>query len=199
MPHLQVIGGYPAVNGVMINDPDRDINPDGTSYEVPPMIWEIRRERRIELALEGFRFDDLKRWGKLQYMDYTRPSQLTVNRGAWINMSIGLDPKTGNPSSLTYKLKPLLAANNTDNTVATPWLSSSGVPGGGGGPASGYILYSTSPTTITSRAFNSSSFGSGTMSGVEVYLSPIGKDQFTLYQNAGYGNNITQNPGWTGR
>jgi hypothetical protein len=199
MPHLQVIGGYPAVNNVMINDPDRDVNPDGTSYEVPPMIWEIRRERRIELALEGFRFYDLMRWGKLHYMDYTRIPQLTVNRGAWINMSTGLDPKTGNSSSLTYKLKPLLAANNIDNTVATPWLGTTGIPGGGGGPASGYILYSTSSTTITSRAFKSNGFGSGTMSGLEVYLSPIGKDQFTLYQNAGYGNNITQNPGWTGR
>ena len=32
-----------------------------------PVLLEIRRERRIELALEGFRFDDLKRWdaGKL--------------------------------------------------------------------------------------------------------------------------------------
>ncbi|MBB3188209.1 RagB/SusD family nutrient uptake outer membrane protein [Microbacter margulisiae] len=200
MPHLQSIGGYPAVNGILINDPDRDINPDGTSYEVPPMIWEIRRERRIELALEGFRFDDLKRWGKLHYMDYTRQPQLTVNRGAWIDMSIGLDPKTGNASSLMYKLKPLLAANNNvDNTVATPWLDSNGTPGAGGGPASGYIIYSTSPTVITSRSFNSNGYGSGTMSGLEVYLSPIGKDQFTLYQNAGYTNNLTQNPGWANR
>jgi hypothetical protein len=34
---------------------------------VPPLTLEIRRERRVELALEGFRFDDLMRWkaGKL--------------------------------------------------------------------------------------------------------------------------------------
>lgn len=30
------------------------------------MMEEIRRERTVELYLEGFRFDDLKRWGKLE-------------------------------------------------------------------------------------------------------------------------------------
>ncbi len=36
-------------------------------YEVSPIIYEIRRERRIELAFEGFRWDDIVRWnaGKL--------------------------------------------------------------------------------------------------------------------------------------
>lgn len=36
-------------------------------YEVSPLIYEIRRERRIELAFEGFRWDDIVRWkaGKL--------------------------------------------------------------------------------------------------------------------------------------
>lgn len=36
-------------------------------YSVSPLIYEIRRERRIELAFEGFRWDDIVRWnaGKL--------------------------------------------------------------------------------------------------------------------------------------
>lgn len=36
-------------------------------YEISPLIYEIRRERRIELAFEGFRWDDIVRWkaGKL--------------------------------------------------------------------------------------------------------------------------------------
>jgi hypothetical protein len=36
-------------------------------YAVTPLIYEIRRERRIELAFEGFRWDDICRWnaGKL--------------------------------------------------------------------------------------------------------------------------------------
>lgn len=197
MPHLQTVGGFPAVGGVLINDPDRDVNPDGYSYEVPPMIWEIRRERRIELALEGFRYDDLKRWGKLHYLDYTRVPQLTVNRGAWIDMSSGLNPKTGETSAKVFKLKCQLAANNLDNTVASPWLSSTGIPGGGGGPASGYILYTTDATTVTGRVFKTSGFGTTiTEHGLEVYLTPIGKDQFTLYKDNGYANNLKQNPGW---
>ena len=28
----------------------------------PPLIAEIRRERRVELFMEGFRYDDLRRW-----------------------------------------------------------------------------------------------------------------------------------------
>ena len=37
------------------------------------VILEIRRERRVELALEGFRYDDLMRWkmGKLLEPHFT--------------------------------------------------------------------------------------------------------------------------------
>jgi starch-binding outer membrane protein, SusD/RagB family len=54
--------------------PDMTVNigftdPNWPAWQVPvtPLINEIRRERRIELAAEGFRFDDLRRWkaGKL--------------------------------------------------------------------------------------------------------------------------------------
>ena len=74
MPALQISGGAPAVGGVAYDDPNRDPN-------VPAMIWEIRRERRVELMMEGFRLDDLKRWKKL---DYTDTQGSDINRGAWI-------------------------------------------------------------------------------------------------------------------
>jgi len=44
------------------DDPKRD--PD-----VSPLIWEIRRERRVELMMDGFRLQDLMRWKKGTYMD----------------------------------------------------------------------------------------------------------------------------------
>lgn len=76
LPHLQIIGGEPAVNGQVYDDPQRD-------SDVPSMIWEIRRERRIELMMEGFRLDDLKRWKKLNYVDMV--DYPDINRGAWID------------------------------------------------------------------------------------------------------------------
>jgi starch-binding outer membrane protein, SusD/RagB family len=36
--------------------------------DVDPVLWEIRRERRVELFGDGFRFNDIKRWGKGNYM-----------------------------------------------------------------------------------------------------------------------------------
>ncbi|HEY1872757.1 MAG TPA: RagB/SusD family nutrient uptake outer membrane protein, partial [Chitinophagaceae bacterium] len=36
--------------------------------DVDPVLWEIRRERRIELFGDGFRFNDIKRWAKSSYM-----------------------------------------------------------------------------------------------------------------------------------
>ena len=43
-------------------DPKRD--PD-----VAPVLWEIRRERRVEFMGEGRRLDDLRRWHKGNYVD----------------------------------------------------------------------------------------------------------------------------------
>jgi len=50
-------------------DPKRDLGNASYSgdYAVSPLLWEVRRERRIELFAENFRFDDLRRWKKCQY------------------------------------------------------------------------------------------------------------------------------------
>lgn len=44
------------------DDPARD-------SDVSPLLWEIRRERRSELMMDGFRQWDIRRWGKLEYLD----------------------------------------------------------------------------------------------------------------------------------
>lgn len=38
-------------------------------YTVTPLIYEIRRERRIELIAEGHRLDDLKRWNAMKVLE----------------------------------------------------------------------------------------------------------------------------------
>lgn len=43
-------------------DPKRDVSID-------PVLWEIRRERRVEMMGDGFRFNDLRRWKKGEYVN----------------------------------------------------------------------------------------------------------------------------------
>ncbi len=75
MPPLQTLGGQPGVNGTVYDDPLRD--PD-----VPSLLWEIRRERRVEMSFEGLRYNDLKRWKKFDYMcNTTNPD---IKYGAYI-------------------------------------------------------------------------------------------------------------------
>ncbi|MFV0346362.1 MAG: RagB/SusD family nutrient uptake outer membrane protein [Bacteroidales bacterium] len=69
---LRARGGVaPLTVGAEPNDPTRD-------QAIAPTLWEIRRERAIELMGEGYRFDDLRRWKK---MDYTEEEKL----GRWVN------------------------------------------------------------------------------------------------------------------
>lgn len=55
-------GVAPMVLVSLPDDPYRDT-------DVSPLLWEIRRERRSELILDGFREWDIRRWGKLSYLD----------------------------------------------------------------------------------------------------------------------------------
>ena len=73
-------------------DPTRDPGVD-------PILWEIRRERAIELMFEGFRFDDLRRWKK---MDYAAKEKL----GRWVDPAkLGNAIKTQNGEAPGYIVK----------------------------------------------------------------------------------------------
>ncbi|WP_242203583.1 RagB/SusD family nutrient uptake outer membrane protein [Aestuariivivens insulae] len=56
----------------IVEDPDKD-------PAITPVLWEIRRERAIELMAEGYRFDDLRRWKKMG--DYATSERQV---GRWI-------------------------------------------------------------------------------------------------------------------
>lgn len=79
LPTVTLTGSYLSVNGTVINDPARDTSVD-------PILWEIRRERRVELMMEGRRADDLNRWAKFEYLNPTEGTQLSKKvLGAWID------------------------------------------------------------------------------------------------------------------
>ncbi len=60
---LRTRGGVASLNITSIpSDPKKDAS-------VSALLWEIRRERRVELALDGFRTWDLRRWKKISYLD----------------------------------------------------------------------------------------------------------------------------------
>ena len=52
-------------------DPDRD-------PKVPPLAWEIRRERMVELMGEGFGYYDIRRWKRGEYFLNQRPLGVRV-------------------------------------------------------------------------------------------------------------------------
>lgn len=111
LPRLEVVGDQPAIASVVYTDPKRD-------NTVSPILWEIRRERRVELAMEGFRLDDLRRWKKLKYVDNRANPDL--NRGCWINRTEWAKVPTGS------------------------WLSNVILEGGGN---EGYIIPAPNPLT----------------------------------------------------
>ena len=85
MPAVSLNGDRFEVNGVVVDDPNRDMGYAEVAgdYAVDPLIWEIRRERRVELVYEGIRFDDIRRWGKLHYADMVLNKKL--NKGSWLD------------------------------------------------------------------------------------------------------------------
>lgn len=85
MPHVTLKGDQFEVDGVVVDDPNRDKGYAEVpgDYAVPSIIWEIRRERRVELVYEGIRFDDIRRWGKLHYADMVLNKKL--NLGSWLD------------------------------------------------------------------------------------------------------------------
>ena len=69
-------GVAPMVLASLPRDPLRD-------SDVSPLLWEIRRERRSELIMDGFREWDIRRWGKLEYLNpAVKPA---IFQGAWLS------------------------------------------------------------------------------------------------------------------
>ncbi len=144
------------------NDPSRDPS-------VSALLWEIRRERRMEFAFEIFRLADLKRWSKLAYMDNNLNTDLLA--GGWVDF----------PAELPTQLKPdnagKIAVENLAGTV-TVYSGSNNVSMVG--------FYKNTANTPRLPFLNQAN--------VNPYLAPIGLVQMDDYAARGY--KLLQTQGW---
>jgi len=90
------------------NDPKRDSG-------VSPLMWEIRRERRMEFIFEYARIQDIRRWKKLGYLNYNDNSYKT---GAWVIGNVDFkDPN--NPGKINPNFSKVLSVMKADGTIVT--------------------------------------------------------------------------------
>lgn len=83
--------------------------------DVTPLIWEIRRERRVELMMDGFRYQDLMRWKKGVYMDSQK------NPDSWLGARVPSNPTVlRNPQGY---IMPYTAGTNRVFTDPKDYLS----------------------------------------------------------------------------
>jgi len=132
------------------NDPARDV-------DVPALIWEIRRERRMEFVFEHTRLLDLKRWKKLNYMNFGTNSDYFL--GPWVNMQLEI------PGLLTTATKGNVKVKKADGTVVT-W------DGTNAAAMVGFYMVENAQNRL---AFSDKN-----------YLSPVGQSQIIQYQEHGY-------------
>lgn len=171
MPHVTLRGDQFEVDGVVVDDPNRDMGYAEVpgDYAVPSIIWEIRRERRIELVYEGIRFDDIRRWGKLHYADMVLNKKL--NLGSWLDKEAYIEEfnKTA-PAGKELTLEKLKAI----------YLDREG--------NAGYIK--PIPSDLNVRTYS-----------MKDYLYPIPTGQISLYEDKSEQTGdpslkLEQNPGW---
>lgn len=90
------------------NDPDRDA-------DVSPLMWEIRRERRMEFVFEYARIQDIRRWKKLHYLNYGSED---YRLGSWVIGPIDFGDKN-RPGKILATFKNVLQVMKADGTIVT--------------------------------------------------------------------------------
>ena len=147
------------------DDPARD--PD-----VSALLWEIRRERRMEFVFEHTRLHDIKRWAKIQYMDNVK--NVDTQFGPWVDFTkelpdfLAADPKTGK-----YTKAGLLKVRKPDGSIVT-------FDGKNAGAMVGFYVL---------PKFNArNSFGK------EAYCYPVGKLDIKSYEEKGF--KLSQTKAW---
>lgn len=144
-------------------DPARDA-------DVPELIWEIRRERRMEFVFEQQRLLDLKRWKKLTNMNFsTNPDYFL---GPWVNLSAELPTLLRNAAGTAVNVNNV-KVKKTDGTIVV-WNGTNDAA------MVGFFMIENAQNR---NAFTDKS-----------YLSPVGQAQIVQYEEKGY--KLTQTKLW---
>lgn len=143
------------------------------------LIWEIRRERRMEFFAENMRTLDIRRWGKLELMQGSQNPDILL--GAWADLSKVVKPEDPleRPYNITAADAGLLKMQKADGTIVT-------YDGTNLADMVGFMM----PKNVRDR---------GAIGGEKQYLEPICRDVINDYANKskeGKTYTITQNPGW---
>lgn len=98
----------PLMLGALPNDPLKDA-------DVSPLMWEIRRERRMEFVFEYARIQDIRRWKKLTYLNFEKES---YKLGPWV---IGLKDfgDKNNPGKILAAFKNRLKVKTAGGQIIT--------------------------------------------------------------------------------
>lgn len=144
-------------------DPDRD-------FEISDLLWEIRRERRMEFTFEYSRLVDLRRWSKMDYMDTDANKDLLS--GGWVKFS----------TELPAELKPA-------NVGVLSVVSMNGTQ----------TIYNGSNASVMEGFYRSTTNGGRlpflNQIGINPYLQPVSIQMMDLYKTNGY--ELKQTEGWT--
>lgn len=140
--------------------------------DVSPLLWEIRRERRMEFVYEHTRLLDLKRWKKLHYMKNDKVGgKLADNMlGLWVSLPDKLPDYLKAGTNGKYTARQVM---KEDGTVVT-------YDGTNAADMVGYYV----PLNASVRDdFSDRS-----------YIAPVGRAQINQYAENGY--TLTQTKGW---
>jgi hypothetical protein len=140
----------PLILAALPDDPDRDA-------DVPALIWEIRRERRMEFVFEHTRLLDLKRWKKLSNMDFSSNPDYFL--GPWVSVQAEA------PAYLTDAYKGKTKVKLQDGTVVTY----------DGTNAAALVGFWMVDNAQNRNAFTDKS-----------YLAPVGQSQIIQYEEKGF-------------
>ncbi len=181
-----------------------------TTGAVSPLIWEIRRERRMEFFLEQYRVLDIRRWGQLELMLGANNPDLLVGGYVELDLAATLTESAASElfrSAQTTNLKKTL--NNQGYNLLTKANSGKvSVYPIVGYNADGTVKLGERTYFTFDEANKTSNYQAmrGFLCPVSIqdrdsrnvdvrnYLEPICSQVITQYKDAGY--EITQNPGW---